>query len=275
VTTPSVECLAFNHINLVLEDFDLAVAHFERVYGAQFVMDLPQPEWHAALLHFGRVLAEIFVSDQYLLQARYGPHFVGLEYQVADLAAAKRAVEARGIRIVRDIGAAFHTHPADCFGVAFEFFEGNFYTDKTINWLEPLKPATYWRDENPLAYVGLDHYSIAVRDLPAASDFLQGLLGAVPSPANASLSGANATVQRLTLADTTVELVSPSGAGSIEDHLNRYGDGIRSMTLKVVSLARAREHLDSVGIQALEDDDRATLIVPAAQNCGLLFELSE
>ena len=36
--------------DIVLEDFDTSVAHLKRLYGAFFMMDMPQPELHACLI---------------------------------------------------------------------------------------------------------------------------------------------------------------------------------------------------------------------------------
>lgn len=118
--TTSIKPVRMNHLNLVLEDFDASVAHFTGLYGAEFMADIPNPETHACLIEIGRVIYEIFVPNAWLLTARYGAHYVGLEYQ-ADIDQVRAAIAERNIRVVRDIGLALHTHPADTLGVAFEF----------------------------------------------------------------------------------------------------------------------------------------------------------
>lgn len=113
-------------MNVVLRDFDESVAHLKRVFGAEFMVDIPQKELHAFLFELGRVIFEGFVPHEWLPNARYGPHYVGLEYQ-ADMDEVRAAVSERGIGLVRDIGLALHTDPADCFGVSFEFYDGEFH----------------------------------------------------------------------------------------------------------------------------------------------------
>ena len=44
-------------------------------------MDLPQRELHACLIEIGRVIFELFVPHEFLTTVRYGPHYVGIEYQ--------------------------------------------------------------------------------------------------------------------------------------------------------------------------------------------------
>ena len=111
----SIHCARVNHINLVLQDFDASIDYARKVYGAEFVLDIPERDWHACLIEMGRVMFELFVPHELLLHARYGPHYLGIEYQ-ADMAEVREAVAAHGIRIIRDVGIALHTHPADCLG---------------------------------------------------------------------------------------------------------------------------------------------------------------
>ena len=74
----------------------------------------------------GRVDALNENAHAFLLNARYGPHYLGLELQ-ADMDAVREVIAARGIGIARDIGFAVHTHPADTLGVSFEFYDGEFH----------------------------------------------------------------------------------------------------------------------------------------------------
>ena len=82
-----------NHLNVVLEDFDESIARWDDVYGAEFLSDIPQQEWHAALIGIGRCIFELFVPSSFLLNARYGPHFLGIEYQ-ADMTVVREVLKA-------------------------------------------------------------------------------------------------------------------------------------------------------------------------------------
>ena len=121
---------------------------------------------------------EVFAPSEYLLHARFGPHYVGIEYQVPDVDQARAEVLARGMRVIRELGVAIHVHPAEAFGVAWEFFGRSFHDDPPpVEYVEPLKPSEYWR-EHPLGYTGLKRYSVAVADLESATEFFEDFLGA-------------------------------------------------------------------------------------------------
>jgi catechol 2,3-dioxygenase-like lactoylglutathione lyase family enzyme len=224
------------------------------------------------------VIIEVISPTDFLLVSRFGPHWVGIEYQVPDVDAARRVVLDRGIRIVRDIGGAFHTHPHDTFGVAFELFAGNFHDPSLweamgAGWIEPLRPLEYWRDEHPLGCTGLERVSIVVRDRDPAIACFTELLGAVPVYADVPRVASIATGLRL--ADTVVELLSPTGPGPVQDHLGRYGEGIRATVLRVADAARARSHLVGAGAVVEPGDAHDAFAISAADTCGVRFEFAE
>src|SRR5262249_18355288 len=120
-----------NHINAVMEDFDATVAHLQHLYGAKFLLDLPQATWHACLMDVGRVIFEFFAPHEFFLHTRYGPHYLGVEYQT-DLEVAREVLARRNIRVARELGVAVHTHPADCHGVSLELFGGYFHDNEEL-----------------------------------------------------------------------------------------------------------------------------------------------
>ena len=99
-----IRCGAMNHVNAVIDDFDETVGFFTEVYGAQFLIDMPRDEWHGCLIAIGRVIFQLFSPHDDLLHARFGPHYVGIEYTVPDVSEARDATNARGIRIARRAG---------------------------------------------------------------------------------------------------------------------------------------------------------------------------
>ena len=117
----SIHPQTVNHMNVVAEDFEAGVAQIRRLFGSEVLKDLPGSHWHACLVEVGRVIFEIFAPADFFLNSRHGPHYLGLEYQ-ADMGEVRQALAEHGIRIARDIGSALHTHPADCHGIAFEFW---------------------------------------------------------------------------------------------------------------------------------------------------------
>ena len=167
-----IRALRVEHLNLVQEDYEATVEHYRRLFGGVVVFDRHQPTWHACLMDVGGVLFEIFVPNNFFLHTRYGPHYLGVEYQVADIAAVRDTLAARGIRIARDLDVAVHAHAADCHGVSLEFFDDSFHDNEDL--LDrPLPPAAYWRDEHPLGFTGLRGYTVAVADMASAlADFV-------------------------------------------------------------------------------------------------------
>lgn len=270
----TIHCMRMNHLNLVLQDYDASVAHFQALYGAEFMADIPSSDWHACLVEMGRVIFELFVPNQWLLNARYGAHHVGIEYQ-ADMDEVRAAIAAHDVRIVRDIGLALHTHPEDCFGIAFEFYGGYFHDrDWPLLGGGPIKSASWWRDEHPLGLTGLKHYSIAVEDIAAASRFLRSFLSAEPIY-EAERAPAVARAIGLRVADSTMELITPTGDGPLRRHLHRFGDGIRSTVFAVRDLEQARRYFVDHGVTPIPGDAAGSFAIPAEANQGVIFEFAE
>jgi len=270
----TLACLHMNHINAMVEDYERGVEHLRDLYGAQFNLDLPGPHWHACLITIGGVMFEVFAPTEYLLHARFGPHYVGIEYQVPDADEARAEVLARGMRVIRELGVAIHVHPAEAFGVAWEFFGRSFHDDPPpVPYIEPLKPSDYWR-EHPLGYTGLKRYSVAVSDLKSATKFFEDFLGATLIYEEARPAAA-ARAAGFALGDTVAELISPIGPGAIDRHLGRYGDGIRSTVFAVRDLGEARRYFAGRGVMLHPGDAPDTLAIAPEDNLGLLFEFSE
>lgn len=275
----TIRPLAANHMNVVLEDFDASIRHLQDKYGATFVIDIPKPEMHAGLFEIGRVLFEMFVPKVYLLNARYGPHYVGIEYQ-ADLEIVREAIAERGIRVVRQTkDGALHTHPADGFGASFEFYNDYFH-----NWEWELKDggagpgtslrsAEYWLS-HPLGLTGQKGYSHAVGDIEAASAFMQSFLGGKPVY-EAERPAIAARAIGLQIADIVVELVTPTADGELAGHLYRYGDGIRSAIFGVGNIDQAKRYLAERNLPTVPGGAPGAIAVPAEANLGVIFEFAE
>ena len=269
-------------MNLVVQDADTALRHVQDIYDAELVVDIPKAEYHAFLFATGGVLFEAFAPGVYLLNARYGPHYLGVEYQ-ADMDVVVQAVAERKMRIVRESryerdlagnpGYALHTHPADGFGVSYEFYHDDFHT-----WIWPalggtIKPAADWI-AHPLGLTGQQGYTQAVADIDAASAFLQGFLSAEPVfEADRPAIGARAIGLRV--ADIIVELQTPTGEGELARHLYRYGDGIRSTMFGVRNVEQAKRYLAGKGIESRAGGAPGSISVPAEGNLGVIFEFSE
>jgi hypothetical protein len=262
-----------NHMNAVLHDFDASVSHFTEFYGAEFMVDMPQKEFHAGLIEMGQVIFELFVPWDFLVSARLGPHYVGLEWQ-ADMEQVRAALAEHEVGTVRDIGLALHTDPADCFGVAHEFYAGEFHTRDWPLLGGKIQLPEYWRDQHPLGLTGLKGYTHAVAELDAASGFLQRFLGAEPVFEEAR-PAIGAQARGLRVADVTIEVLAPTGAGWLAQQLARQGEGILSTVFGVRDLAEARHYLTRHGMPTGEGTAPGYLAVPAEANRGIMFEFSQ
>jgi len=269
-----LECQHMNHVNAVVEYFDESVEHFTDVLGAQFNFDMPGEHWHAYLMTIGGTMFQIFVPHQYILHARMGPYFVGIEYTVPDVGAARDQLPERGMRVVRELDEAFHVHPDEALGVSWEFYSRSFQdpAESPIPYPEPIWSADQWL-EHPIGYTGLKRYCVAVADLEGAIAFAQGFLGATPLYQEAR-PAVNALGTGLQLGDTVLELISPTGDGELARFLARYGDGIRSTVFSVADLERTRAYFAGRGIELRPGDAPGALALAPEDNMGLLFEFS-
>lgn len=269
----SIRLRRVSHLNLVLEDYDASVAHFRQLFGAQFLLDLPSPGWHACLIEIGGVIIEIFAPPAFLLHARHGPHVQGMEYE-ADMDEVRAAVADHGVRIIRDLGVALHTDPADCLGVDFEFYGGSFHDNEPPTLTTPTRPAAFWRDEHPLGLMGLKAYTLMVSDIGEAGRFLQSFLGAAPAYETAR-PGIGAHAAGLQAADAVIELLAPCGEGPLQRELQRIGQGIHSAVFRVRSLDQARRYFTDRDVELVAGTAPERIAVAPKANRGVLFEFSE
>jgi catechol 2,3-dioxygenase-like lactoylglutathione lyase family enzyme len=268
-----IRTIRVNHINVVLEDYDATVEHYERLFGGELVLDLPQATWHACLMDVGRVIFELFMPNEFFLHTRYGPHFIGIEYQVEDLDGAREVLAERGIRVARELGVALHSNPADCHGVSLELFGGYFHDNDEVLQKKMESPA-YWRDEHPLGLTGLKGYTVAVTDMDQALEDFQAVFDneVVYEEARPAVSG---TAVGLRIADAVLELTAPDGDGSLQQHLVEHCEGIRSTVFGVRDLDQARSYFRDRGVELEPGTAPDALAIPAEQNRGVIFEFSE
>lgn len=271
--TNSIRPVRVSHPNLVLEDYDASMTHLSDLYGARLLMDMPRPAWHACLVEIGGVIIEVFAPPAFLLNSRHGPHFLGMEYE-ADMDEVRAAVAAHGIRIMRDLDVALHTHPADCFGVDFEFYGGSFHDNDPPHLTTTAMPIEYWRDEHPLGLTGLKAYTLAVSDIEAASGFLQSFVSAEPAY-EASRPALSAQAVGLQVADGIVELLTPAGDGPLRRQLQQIGQGVRSLVFQARDLDQARRYFTERGVPLEPGSAPDSFAVAPSANLGVLFEFSE
>ncbi len=268
-----VRTIRVNHINLVLEDYDRVVAHLDRLFGGPIILDMPGELWHANLTDVGRVIIEFFAPKDFFLHTRYGPHFIGIEYQVEDLAAARETCASRGIRVARELGQAFHSNPADCHGVSLEMYEGYFH-DNNERLHQPMRSPEWWRDEHPLGLDGLRAVTVAVNDLATGVEDFQAVFeNEVLYEEARPADGANAV--GLKIADAVLEVVAAGGDGPLRQHLLAHSEGIRSAVFGVRDLDQARGYFAEHGVDLQAGSAPGRLAIPAEQNLGVIFEFAE
>src|SRR3546814_10436249 len=121
----------------------------------------------------------------------------------------------------------FWTHPADTHGmVEFARLKPEYTIDPRA---QPFWSSAYWRDEHPLGLTGQMTIVTAVRDVAAASETYQGLMGGVEVPTAWSDGRRAFQVGD----DTIVELV----AGNSPE-LGGFGAGVFGMAFPVADLDR-------------------------------------
>jgi catechol 2,3-dioxygenase-like lactoylglutathione lyase family enzyme len=277
-----VELVKLNHVNAIVDGYDSAVEHFVGRIGFQFNMTVGNPGEgvDACLVSLGPVIFELFAPRQRTergqgrLLALYGDHYIGAEYQVADLAVAREACAAGGLRILTDLGHVFFTHPRDCFGFSWELWDGDWHAPRpdVFSSFVPLHPDAYWRDEHPLGVTGLACLRLAVPDLEEAVARFDRVFGAAVTYRDAR-PAIGAEAAGVDVGGTVIELLRPTGPGELRSFLERYGPRLRSTVFEVADLDQAQRHLESAGIPLVDGDDAKSRLLAPEHNHGLRMEL--
>jgi hypothetical protein len=283
--TPAGESLKFvkiNHINAIVDGYASAIDHFVGRLGFQLNLEIPAQgdDVDACLVTIGGVMFEFFAPrrradrGQGRLLALYGDHYIGIEYQVAEVDAARATCAALGIRLLLDRGEVLFTHPRDGFGVSWELWEGDWHGPRPdFSRFVPIRSAEQWR-QHPLGVTGLSCLRANVADVRVAADLYATALGATElyDERRPAITGRAIGMR---LADTVIELIGPSGDGAVTDFLDRYGPRLRSTVFTVGDLDQAVRHLEGIGVATRQGDDDASVLLAPEHNHGLRFELTE
>jgi hypothetical protein len=279
----SIRPIHVNHINVLVEELDGGVVHINDLYGGHLIADISKPNAHCAVVDVGNVLIQVYAPLRFDLNMRHGPHYLGVEYQV-DMSNIREILASREIRLARQRQIVVHTHPADCYGVSFEFYGYSFHDPELARIAMPgtasaataskLRPPEYWRDEHPLGLTGLAGYSMIVSDIESATSFfVEVLSGRVISAEDRPAWSARAVI--LEVADCTVELLAPSGDGLAQRELEQMGQGIRSTVFGVCDIDRVTRYLRDRRVELIPGAAPNRLAVPPELNLGLNFEFLE
>ncbi|MCB2048008.1 MAG: hypothetical protein KDE32_07240 [Novosphingobium sp.] len=261
-----------SHMNAVIDNYQDAVKHFVDVYDGNFMLDLPGPNWNACLIEIGGVITEFFGPFNFMLNTRNGAHWLGVEYE-APMKESRAAVAANNIRIYRDLEVAFHTNPADGFGVDYELYEGTFFGPDAPNVQTHSRDPGYWRNEHPAGMTGIVGYTHVVADLDATGTFLENLFGS-KKVYDAERPALGAIARGYEVSDHVVELLQPSGPGPLLSEMMRTGEGIRSSIIGVADLAKAQAHFESKGLPIIAGTQPDSFAIDPEANFGLLFEFA-
>lgn len=97
--------------------------------------------------------------------------------------------------------------------------------------------------------IGLDHVVLLVRDINAATNGYQTLLGRTPSWRTESHGAA---IAMFSLANMSLELMAPSGEGAAGERvraaLDKQGEGLASLAFAVADISKAHRRLMRVGL---------------------------
>jgi catechol 2,3-dioxygenase-like lactoylglutathione lyase family enzyme len=281
--TEHLELVRVSHINAITDGYADTIAHFRDRLGFQLNVEILDrgDGTDACLMTLGGVMFEFFAPKQRSergqgrLLDRFDDHYIGIEYQVPDVAVARGICDAQGVRIINDVGPFFFTYPGSCLGISFELWNGNWRDPQPNNpHSTDIHPASYWRDEHPLGVTGLARVSVAVVDLETALDTFQTLTGA-PLVGKVERPRAGATGAQLQVGDAIFELLAPTGDGAVADYLAGYGERIRSTVFRVADLERVERHLADQGFSLVAGDADDALAISPLENKHLLFEFTE
>jgi hypothetical protein len=259
-------------MNAVVDNYPEAVKHFVEVYDGNFMLDLPGPNWNACLIEIGGVITEFFGPFNFMLNTRNGPIWLGVEYE-APMKESRAAVAANNVRIYRDLDIAFHTDPADGFGVDYELFEGTFFGPNAMAVTTHARDPEFWRDQHPAGMTGPVGYTQAVASLDATGALLERLFAA-KRVYDADRPAIAAKARGYQVADHVVELLQPTGPGALMDEMMRSGEGIRSLVIGVADLARAQAHFEGKGLPIIAGTLPDSFAIAREANFGLLFEFA-
>jgi catechol 2,3-dioxygenase-like lactoylglutathione lyase family enzyme len=281
---------ALSHLNLLSDGYQRTKDRLIELFDVQINLEIPAvpgDDTDAFLFTLGDVITEAFCPrgiaerGQGRLLGLYGEHYLGVEFEVVDVAETRRTCERLGVRIIRDEGHVIFTHPGACCGLAWELFEGDFHRaphggyegdeGSPASWIQ-LKSPTWWRDEHPLGVVGLSRVTVGVQDLDAAITQFQSVVAAeiVDRPDRPA-----ATAAQLLAGETVFELLAPTDEGPLSAFVERYGDRMKSAVYRVADLGRVEAHLIERGVTPEPGDAPGTLAVPRAEVMNLGFEFSE
>ncbi|MGE0878555.1 MAG: hypothetical protein AB7L13_17740 [Acidimicrobiia bacterium] len=279
-----LEILRVNHINHIASDYDATLAHYQDLFGGQFLMKIGANDFtDGCLVDVGGEIFELLIPKildkaEGKQLSKFGPHYQGVEYWVPSKDEAVEAVKARGIGLLYERSNDFLTKAPDTRGVALQIYDGNWHAEGGHwNYTNQKRPESYWRDEHPIGFTGLRQMSFATDDLEGSVAFWLDLTGGRETY-RAARPNATATAVGLdigTNASIPVEIIAPTGEGSLARYIDKYGTRIRATTFGVIDLGRTEKYFASKGIRMLPGDLPDSLMIDPEQNFMAIFQFVE
>ncbi len=103
----------------------------------------------------------------------------------------------------------------------------------------------------------VDHISIAVRDLEAAVERWQAMLGLQVARRYRDEEGEKINVAQFQVGETIIELMEPTSPDSeVQKFLDRRGEGIMLLSLRVEDCKQALQELQGKGAVVIDQEPR-------------------
>ncbi len=281
---PVTALAEFFHLIHVVDDEDAADASYDRLFLPQRFSAKhwsPIEKRWASLSMVSDLMLEVIEpsadpADQAAplsrFRSRFGQHFHSLAWYVDDQQVRPMfdALRGAGIRVAKpggglfpdgdvDPGNTLFTHPKDTFG-QLEFEGKRSYWQTGDPRFQPQWSASPWR-EGPLTIERLSHITTVVRDLTAAVDLYEQVLGGETLHREASGGADRAFV--LAGLDTVIELAQPTAGGTrLANDLGANGELPHSATFRVADLDAAERHIEKLSVGIVDRSDETFTLEP-------------
>ena len=272
--------LRVNHLNHLTSDWDATLAHYEALLGGRYLMQIGANAFtDGFLIDVGGEIIEVLLPKvldkaEGRQLTRLGPHYSSIELRVPDLAEAKEVITSRGIRLLLEGHNDFLTMGADTEGVILQCYDGNWHADPPpVHFDAAKREPAWWRDEHPIGYTGMRHVTFATDDLERSRAFWLELCAGEETYREAR-PGAAAEAVGLDIG-IPVELIAPTGEGTVSRFIDHFGTKIRSITYGVVDLGRTEAWFAQNGITLVPGDLPDSLQLSADDNRGAIVEFVE
>jgi len=276
----SLKVLRMGHLNHLTTDWDATQRHYEDLLGGAYLMQIGgNPFTDGFLIDVGGEIIEVLLPKvmdkaEGKQLTRYGPHYSSIELLVPDRAEAQEAVTSRGIRLLLDGPNDFLTRASDTEGILLQVYDGDWHADPPpAHFKGKKRPADWWCDVHPIGYTGLRHVTFATDDLERSRAFWLDLCAGEERYREARPAAAAEAIG--IDIGIPVELIAPTGEGSVSRFLDHFGPKIRSITYEVADLGRTQAYFASKGITLAPGDIPDSLMLTAEDNRGAIVQFVE